>query len=112
MRQMTDNIHTLTFAQRRQQALREAIVDAAFAEFAERGYHDTAVADIARRLGIGHGTFYRYFQNKRDILDHVMTRLVDRLLAELTADNAPDAATTLEAYRAQTEHIAAAVTRV
>lgn len=103
---------TLTFAQRKQQALREEIVDAAFAEFAQRGYHDTGIADIARRLGIGHGTFYRYFQNKRDILDQVVTQLIERLLEALTKENAPDAATTLESYQEQTQRIAVAVTEI
>jgi AcrR family transcriptional regulator len=103
---------TLTFAQRKQQALHEEIIDAAFAEFAERGYHDTGIADIARRLGIGHGTFYRYFQNKRDILDHVVTQLIERLLDALTQENAPDAATTLESYQQQTQRIAVAVTEI
>jgi AcrR family transcriptional regulator len=103
---------TLSFAQRKQQALHEEIIDAAFAEFAQRGYHDTGIADIARRLGIGHGTFYRYFQNKRDILDHVVTQLIERLLDALTEDNAPDAATTLESYQQQTQRIAVAVTEI
>ena len=102
----------MTFAQRKQQALREEIVNAAFAEFAKRGYHDTGIADIARRLGIGHGTFYRYFQNKRDILDHVVTQLIERLLGALAEENAPDAATTLESYQQQTRRIAVAVTEI
>lgn len=102
----------MTFAQRKQQELREEIVAASFAEFAERGYHETGVADIARRIGIGHGTFYRYFENKRDILDHVITQLIERLLAALMEENAPDAATTLESYREQTERIAMVVTKI
>ncbi len=101
-----------TFAERKQQELRDEIVDAAFAEFAERGYHDTGIADIARRLGIGHGTFYRYFENKRDILDHVVTDVIDRVLTALAAENAPDAATTLDDYGAQIERIAFAVTEI
>ena len=109
---MTGDEPKLTFAQRKQQELREEIVDASFAEFAERGYHDTGIADIARRLGIGHGTFYRYFQNKRDILDHVVTQSIERLLDALTQDNAPDAATTLDSYREQTERIAREITKI
>ena len=101
-----------SLTERRKEELRAGIVDAAFAEFAERGYHDTGIAHIAERLGIGHGTFYRYFQNKRDILDHVMSALIERTMEALTADNAPDAATTLEEYRAQTERIAEALTRI
>jgi len=46
---------------------REAILDAARAVFAEKGYHATGIADIAERLGAGHGTIYRYFENKLDI---------------------------------------------
>jgi AcrR family transcriptional regulator len=101
-----------SLAERRKQELRAEIVDAAFAEFSERGYHDTGIAHIAERLGIGHGTFYRYFENKRDILDHVMTGLIERTMSALAADNAPDAATSLEEYRAQTERIAEALTRI
>src|SRR3954469_19056225 len=85
----------------RVEAVRASIVEAAFAEFAERGYHQTGIADIARRLNIGHGTFYRYFENKRDILEHVVDEVVARLLDMLGTENAPDAATTLEEYRAQ-----------
>jgi AcrR family transcriptional regulator len=102
----------LSLSERRKQELRAEIVDAAFAEFSERGYHDTGIAHIAERLGIGHGTFYRYFENKRDILDHVMTGLIERTMATLAADNAPDAAATLEEYRAQTERIAESLTRI
>jgi AcrR family transcriptional regulator len=88
---------------------RREIVDAAFEVFSERGYHATAIADIARRLGMGHGTFYRYFRNKRDILDHVVDDVVARTLAALQAENAPEATATLDEYRAQVERIADAL---
>src|SRR5262249_41406979 len=83
---------------------RTEIVHAAFAEFAERGYHNTRIADIPRRLGIGHGTFYRYFANKRDILVHVLDHTVGRLRAVVARD-APGAAETLTEYRAQVRRI-------
>jgi AcrR family transcriptional regulator len=98
-----------TLAERRKAELRREILDAAFACFAETGYHATGVADIAARLGIGHGTFYRYFANKRDIVEQVITDLIERLLAALTAENAPDAAHSLQQYRAQTTRIGAAL---
>lgn len=47
----------LSRAERHRQQLRAEIVEAAFVEFSERGYHQTAISDIAQRLGIGHGTF-------------------------------------------------------
>jgi AcrR family transcriptional regulator len=95
-----------------QTAMRAEIIDAAFAEFAERGYHQTAISDIAGRLAIGHGTFYRYFKNKRDILEHVVDDLVARVTRELSAENAPDVPTTLEEYREQAQRIADAVSAI
>lgn len=91
---------------------RREIIDAAFDCFAERGYHATGIADIAARLGIGHGTFYRYFENKRDIVEHVIDDLIERIASTLVAENAPDAVSTLEDYRAQSERIGAGLARI
>lgn len=98
---------TLTRAERNRLQLRADIVEAAFTEFSERGYHQTAIADIARRLGIGHGTFYRYFENKRDILEHVITDTMRKITALLAGENAPTAVTNLEDYREQCRRISA-----
>jgi AcrR family transcriptional regulator len=99
-------------AERRKAETRREIIDAAFACFAERGYHATGIADVAARLGIGHGTFYRYFDNKRDIVEHVITDLIERIVGALAAENAPEAVHTLEEYREQTERIGAALARI
>ncbi|MDP9118219.1 MAG: TetR/AcrR family transcriptional regulator [Actinomycetota bacterium] len=87
--------------ERRKQELRREIIAAAFDCFTEKGYHATGIADIAARLGIGHGTFYRYFANKRDIVEHVVDDVVARIVTALGADNAPAAADTLADYRDQ-----------
>lgn len=102
----------LSRVEQRKAELRRDIIDAAFDCFAEKGYHATGIADIAARLGIGHGTFYRYFANKRDIVEHVITDLIDRVVGTLTAENAPDAVHTLEDYRAQTVRIGDALAEV
>jgi AcrR family transcriptional regulator len=94
-----------TRAERKKQELRREIIDAAFDCFAEQGYHATGIADIAAKLGIGHGTFYRYFENKRDIVEHVISDLIDRILGALTDENAPDAVNTLAEYRVQSARI-------
>jgi len=101
-----------TRAERKKQELRREIIDAAFECFAERGYHATGIADIAARLGIGHGTFYRYFDNKRDIVDRVIDDLIERIVAALAADNAPDAVSTLEDYRSQSARIGESLARI
>ncbi|MDQ6522351.1 TetR/AcrR family transcriptional regulator [Nocardioides sp. LHD-245] len=109
---MTATTEGLSRLERRKAETRREIIEAAFTCFAEQGYHATGIADIAARLGIGHGTFYRYFENKRDIVEHVIDDLIGRIVDALGADNAPEAVTTLEGYRAQTERIGAALARI
>jgi AcrR family transcriptional regulator len=65
---------------------RREIVEAAYEVFAEKGYRGAGIADIAGRLKIGHGTFYRYFNSKRDILDHVVDYAVERFLAIIAVE--------------------------
>ena len=52
--------------------------------FAHKGYHRTNVADIISTAGIARGTFYLYFQNKKDLfqelLQQVQTELAARIL--------------------------------
>lgn len=98
--------------ERRKAETRREIIEAAFTCFAEQGYHATGIADIAARLGIGHGTFYRYFENKRDIVEHVIDDLIARIVDTLGAENAPDAVDTLEGYREQTARIGEALGRI
>jgi AcrR family transcriptional regulator len=109
---MTSSARPVSRAERKKQELRREIIDAAFDCFAERGYHATGIADIAARLGIGHGTFYRYFDNKRDIVDHVVDDLVGRITAALSAENAPDAVSTLDDYREQSARIGESLARI
>ena len=41
---------------------------AALELFAERGYDQTTVADVAERAGVTERTFFRYFTDKREVL--------------------------------------------
>ena len=102
----------LSRLERRKAETRREIIDAAFTCFAEQGYHATGIADIAARLGIGHGTFYRYFENKRDIVEHVIDDLIARIVGTLGAENAPEAVDTLEGYREQSARIGEALARI
>jgi AcrR family transcriptional regulator len=43
-------------------------VAAARESFAQRGFASTRVADIVALAGTSHGTFYTYFEDKRDVL--------------------------------------------
>ena len=66
---------------------RQEIIAAAYEVFLEKGYNATGIADIAARLGLGHGTFYRYFDNKRDILDHVIDFGIGQIFAMISVDH-------------------------
>ncbi|WP_348536289.1 TetR/AcrR family transcriptional regulator [Mycobacterium sp. OTB74] len=68
---------------RRAELVREEVIDAALAEFAIRGYHQTSISHIAKRLGAGHSMFYRYFANKRDIIEQAVCRVNGRLLTAI-----------------------------
>jgi len=79
---------------------REEILDASERIFAQKGFHAAGIADIAKELGIGHGTFYRYFKNKRDIALQVIDRLLGRL-AEVGLAESPEESNSLEEHREQ-----------
>ncbi|MFI1869612.1 TetR family transcriptional regulator [Streptomyces jumonjinensis] len=61
--------------------MREALAEAAFQLFMERGFEGTTVDDIVARAGVGRRSFFRYFPSKEDAVfpDH------ERCLAEMTA---------------------------
>ena len=43
---------------------RQAILDAALAVFAERGFEAARLEDVAARAGVAKGTLYLYFRDK------------------------------------------------
>src|SRR5690349_16044689 len=59
---------------------REAILAAALELFVERGFHGTAVPEVADRAGVGAGTIYRYFASKEALVN----ALYQKYKAELT----------------------------
>jgi AcrR family transcriptional regulator len=60
---------------------RGAIIEAARTLFAKQGYEETTIAEIARAAGVGVGTVYLYFQNKRQILVDVSVSVNTSLAA-------------------------------
>lgn len=63
------------------------------------------IADIADCIGIGHGTVYRYFENKRELVEQVIANLLEQLTTALASAGAPDSATSLADYEAQSQRI-------
>jgi AcrR family transcriptional regulator len=59
-------------AREKDEAKRAAILAAAARLFAERGYHGTSVADMARETDLPVGSIYTYFANKETVLVSVI----------------------------------------
>jgi len=49
------------------------ILDAAVNVFADQGFHNSTISQIARKAGVADGTIYLYFKNKQDILSQFFT---------------------------------------
>jgi AcrR family transcriptional regulator len=62
---------------------RRIILDAALHEFAERGYHGTAVPEVAVAAGVGTGTLYRYFASKEALVNELYRDAKQRLKSAL-----------------------------
>lgn len=63
----------------------ERILTAAAAVFAQKGFHQATIREIADRADVADGTIYNYFADKFDLLIGLLSRLaeVDRLQEEL-----------------------------
>jgi TetR/AcrR family fatty acid metabolism transcriptional regulator len=68
------------------ESTRKALIEAALAEFASRGYAGARVQQITQRAGVGYGTFYKYFSSKRDLVRAVMREVYDDIFANAMAE--------------------------
>jgi AcrR family transcriptional regulator len=84
---------------------RERLVLAALDLFAEQGYDNTTVAQVASQAGLTKTTFFRHFSDKREVL-FAGQETHARLLADGVA-GAPDSATPLEAVAAALDALTA-----
>ncbi|PKL38446.1 MAG: hypothetical protein CVV44_11205 [Spirochaetae bacterium HGW-Spirochaetae-1] len=77
---------------------KKKIIEAAEALFAEKGYHKTNALEIAARAEVATGSFYGYFNNKKEVLvevirnfyAHASEKVLNRYQAQVqgtTADN-------------------------
>ena len=64
---------------RRGRETRRKILDAAEAEFGEKGFHEGSISGITRRAGVALGTFYTYFESKEEIFQALVTYMSRRI---------------------------------
>lgn len=72
------------------------LLDAGAAVFANQGYFDSSVDEILKQAGVGRGTFYKYFNDRLDVLSvlavecaEALETMVERFAQpDLTADPA------------------------
>jgi TetR/AcrR family fatty acid metabolism transcriptional regulator len=89
------NIHSVTAAHPVRQPdqvrvdRRDAILRAATDVFADRGFFNAQVADVARAAGIAAGTVYLYFKSKDDLLVSIFERTMREAIADGWACVAP-----------------------
>ena len=96
---------------------RETVLDHALTLFAERGYHGTPLSEIAGTLGIRTPSLYNHMGSKHELLETILTRTLDDVLADFAAavrglDRPPDrlhAATRIYALRHATHRRAALI---
>jgi len=80
---------------------RGRLAKSAMALYAEQGFDQTTVAEIAARAGLTERTFFRHFADKREVLFYGMEMLRDRLVRAVA--DAPAAATAMDTVSAAFE---------
>lgn len=76
---------------------RRAILEAALELFVERGFHGTAVPEVAQKAGVGAGTIYRYFENKEALVNELYRHAKGRMVGGCL-DGFPAGAAAREAF--------------
>jgi AcrR family transcriptional regulator len=70
---------------------KRAILDSAISLFNENGYEKTSIAQIARKAGVGKGTVYSYFHNKKSIIkgfcEYELEKIHHQLIAQSNRDS-------------------------
>ncbi len=77
---------------------RRKLLDCAAAVFRRKGYHKALISDIVAEAGVGQGTFYRYYTDKREVFEALMDEFVENLLDEFT-DMSANLPTDVEQYQ-------------
>jgi AcrR family transcriptional regulator len=103
---LADNSEILL--KRKQQVVQDAIWNAAIDLFAEKGFDEATVGDIAAIAGVSQRTFFRYFASKSDLMGQSMLAYGELLKEAIKAS--PKSANAFGVLRTAVLDIAATVT--
>ncbi len=82
----------------RKRRTRERLLSAAGRVFVRDGYHKPNTSDIVAEAGVGQGTFYRNFRDKREIFETLLEGFISALFQEFSQMSA-EPPTDGDAYR-------------
>ncbi len=98
------------------EAKRQLLIHAAIEMFAQKGFHETKMQDIADYAAVGKGTLYEYFETKEDLFLAVYDSWIDEYEADMLrqSERALDPVskasalidTTVEFYEKHADHAA------
>lgn len=62
---------------------KDEFLDAAQELFFTKGYKQTSIESIIKKIGVAKGTFYYYFKSKEDLLDKLTYKMSKKILEEV-----------------------------
>ena len=78
------------------QERKNEILDVAERLFCSKGFDNTSTNDILNEIGIARGTLYYHFKSKEDILDAMIERLTNQIVAKAATIALDDSIPVLE----------------
>jgi AcrR family transcriptional regulator len=98
---------SLTRGHKKKSRTRRQLLDAAVDVLAERG-EGFSIADVATQAGVSHGTFYNYFGDREELLDALVTHIVEEF-ASVAAREVDESDPALRFARISARALASAV---
>jgi AcrR family transcriptional regulator len=104
MDQITD-VSVLSRKEREKKARQQEILLAARVLFAEKGFHDTTLEEIAHKAEFAKGTIYNYFANKDELFYGIMENVFDGVHSIAVSDMSIEGAGAREKLKAYARSI-------
>ncbi len=81
------------------------ILKSAIEVFAEKGFQEAKISEIASRAGVAHGTVYTYFKNKEELLYQMISALWKDLSTRLHQISKDDSTDPLQKIRVMVDTV-------